>query len=158
MHSSARRTTPAQLALALGNARMEAGDPVAAERLYSEAVKQDPGLSMLYSALGASQHLQKKFVAASGSYRKALELDPRDLSAQVGLAGIAFEQGHHHEAIELFERTLQQAPDEPVALWGLARSYEATNDSRTDGIFKKYLTVAPQSSRTEYARRRLAGR
>ncbi|RQP25543.1 tetratricopeptide repeat protein [Piscinibacter terrae] len=160
MHSSttAGKGTPAELALSLGNACMERGDPVAAEELYRAALVQDPGLSILHSALGASLHLQKKFSEAGASYRRALELDATNLSAQVGVAGIASETGHHDEAVTLFQKALQQAPDEPVALWGLAVNYQLLHDPRAAETFRRYLVVAPPSDKTEYAKRQLAVR
>jgi len=147
----------AKLELLRGNERLSADDPVGAERHYRKAVALDPRSSGLFSSVGVSLHLQWRFTEAQENYHKALELDARNDSAHVGLAGISYHEGNHAAAITRLESVLARDPSNMSAQWGLAISYKAArNVPAAREAFMKFLDMDADPERAGTAKRYLS--
>lgn len=62
---------------------------------------------------------------AAGKFEAALEIEPTNSYALVGLGDIARKQGRQHDAVDRYERCLEHDPDNAFALFGLADSYRS---------------------------------
>lgn len=89
---------------------LQSGDPGAVRALLVEADSRgvaDPGLSVLRGAIEASQG---DGAAAERAFRRALELDPGQERAYLGLARLAQRAGDSALAAERYRRALEVAP------------------------------------------------
>lgn len=88
----------------------------AAELLLREIDATDGAISKaeLFAELGTMwrRHLEKP-TEAKDAFRKALELDPTNVRAAGGLAGMAFDQGDYEESVKYYEPLLSRTADLP---------------------------------------------
>jgi tetratricopeptide (TPR) repeat protein len=104
---------------------------------FDEALSLDPGNPVIHRNLGDLQFAvfsktkePQAYEKALEHYRKALEINPRDPSAQNGL-GYAYLAGKNpKEAIGFFVKALEIYPDYPSALYNLGLAYYKTRDFR----------------------------
>ncbi len=68
---------------------------------------------------------QGEYGEAVERFEKALEIEPRNCYALVGLGDISRKQGRAKDAVKYYERCLRDDPDNAFALFGLADSYRA---------------------------------
>jgi WD40 repeat protein/tetratricopeptide (TPR) repeat protein len=77
---------------------------------------------------------------ALNSYRSALEVDPQNLTAQIGIASIFFEQRNLPQAAEEYEKALEIDPEDIAARSGLCQTHLALGDqSRAEGQIEAAL-------------------
>jgi superkiller protein 3 len=81
-------------------------------------------LAMYYSNLGTIQATRSKLEDAMGQFRKALELNSRDVLALFNLGRAMYDREQYMEAMPLYERLVEVTPDDPIAWFQLARVYE----------------------------------
>ncbi len=81
-------------------------------------------LAMYYANLGTIQATQGKLDEAMGQYRKALEINPRDVLALFNLGRALYDRDQYLEAMPLYERLVEVTPDDPIAWFQLGRVYE----------------------------------
>ncbi len=86
----------------------------AAETL-AEAVKREPRNAALYHRLATEMGRGGLLVESEAAFRKALELDPKFLSARVDLGVALAQQRRYADAIVEFEAALRQQPNHPTA-------------------------------------------
>lgn len=82
------------LAVALINGLREAEDFPAARIESSRALARWPGSSEVWRAAGELHAAERAFGDAASAFRRAIELDPRDEEAHIGLVGALQEQGN----------------------------------------------------------------
>ncbi len=99
----AARLEPANLAplVNLANIHLITGDAPRALDAAEKLLRRDPRTSEHHRLLGAARRLAQEPEAALASFRRARELDPRNLRAWVNAAGVLDETGRNAEAIEL---------------------------------------------------------
>ena len=98
----------------------------------SPTAKANRNLELVYYALGEIYAQRNDPPAAIENYRAALEIDPGDADAQLGL-GHAFEKlAQHDDAITAFNTAVRYVPDFREAYEGLLACYQALN--RADGV------------------------
>jgi superkiller protein 3 len=81
-------------------------------------------LAMYYSNLGTIQATRSKLEDAMGQFKKALELNARDVLALFNLGRAMYDRDQYMEAMPLYERLIEVTPDDPIAWFQLARVYE----------------------------------
>lgn len=77
--------------------------PRLAETAAQQAVQADEASSTAWTALGLAQYRLRRRGEAERSFRRALELDPKDLQAQAAMATLLQEQGKDAQAEVLAE-------------------------------------------------------
>jgi Tfp pilus assembly protein PilF len=80
---------------------LRGGDLDESRELISRAVKQSPNSANFLDTLGRVQARQGDHPAAVESFKKALALEPNNLEAMIGLAGVLSESGKRAEAAAL---------------------------------------------------------
>jgi len=127
--------TAAENLAALARAQARAGDPAARETA-SRAVTAGPGVSAAHLAQGDALReawLRKESEAA---YRRALELEPRSLTAQTGLALALAAQGKAGPALEAARAAAQADPTsaEAQAAVGLVQLAQDPLDKASEAV------------------------
>lgn len=87
-------------------------------------VQMNQSLAMYYSNLGTIQATRSKLEEAMGQFKKALELNSRDVLALFNLGRAMYDRDQYMEAMPLYERLVEVTPDDPIAWFQLARVYE----------------------------------
>jgi serine/threonine protein kinase len=86
--------------------------------------------------------------AASASFKKALELDPRNVEAVTGLGEVALQQGLYKDALVQLKKAAKLAPKSARVHTLLGEAYlNSGNSSLAAASFKKALQLDPDSSR-----------
>ncbi len=80
--------------------------------LLQEGLARSPDFASGHVVAGWVHQARGEEGAAESSFRRVLELDPLNVAALRGLAGILEERGELDEALELWRRLLDQEPDD----------------------------------------------
>ena len=96
----------------------------AIEMAESLRTQMAQSLAMYYANLGTIKATQGKLDEAMGQYKKALEINPRDVLALFNLGRAHFDRDEYLEAMPLYERLVNVTPDDPIAWFQLGRVYE----------------------------------
>ncbi len=75
-----------------------------------------------------------------------LKKNPEDTGMQLALGSAYLSSGANAEAIEIYERLQQSAPDNPIVLNNLAWLYLERGDSRAEALARKAHELAPDSA------------
>jgi len=105
---------------ALGLCLLRMERPAEALVQFEALLALDPTLSFAYASRGAALLALGLLAAAEGSYRQALERDPKQGVAMAGLAHIAARRGQHAEARRWSQQALGILPGFPDAVMSLA--------------------------------------
>ena len=94
--------------------RIKASEILAVNVLV-QAGAAEPNSLRVHVLLGDAYRGRQMFKEAEAEYRKAIQLDPRDLAANLGLAATHQEAGRPDEAFPEVKTVLQLAPHDPAA-------------------------------------------
>ena len=119
--------------MALGDLAREDGRWSDAARCYQEALARDPEAADIHVQLGFMQVELDQRREGEQSFLRALEEDPREFSAYLGLAEIRRQEGRAEDQARMVQEAMALAPDDPdvwnakgVALETQGRLEEAT--------------------------------
>ena len=91
--------------------------------LLHQCVELNPGLAKAWSRLGQFLLLEKQFEESRAAFLAALEADPQDVAARVGLASALYAEGKTAEALNEYQRSLAAGRISPDLLAGMATAY-----------------------------------
>lgn len=102
---------------------MALGEQDAAEDAFARFQQVFPGeedvaQARLFAGEGEQHKRQGDYKAALESYRKALEIAPRNVDIWNGVAGVHFQFGNPGAALDAFENAIAANPDDPAARRG----------------------------------------
>lgn len=103
-----------QLLDALGRAQSANGEHNQAQASFTRMQSLQPQSAAPYLRMASASLIAGDRAAADQSLRKALELDPRSLEAQQGLASLAMENKKPDEALAISRNLQKQRPKEQV--------------------------------------------
>jgi tetratricopeptide (TPR) repeat protein len=105
-----------------------------------EEVRLDSGSGQLYQAQG-------KFPQAEDSYKKAIELQPQNSDAYVGLGQLYEAQDKFSQAEDSYKKAIELKLRNNGAYVGLGRLYEAQGKfSQAEDSYKKAIESTPQNN------------
>jgi Flp pilus assembly protein TadD len=90
---------------------LERGDAEAALELYGRVASDDPENAEALTGRGLCYLDLENFAPAEASFAAALQIDPGEAEALLGLAETYRSQGRKSEAVSHYERYLAQHPD-----------------------------------------------
>ena len=136
----------------LGEEKMSSGDYRGAEQQFLIS-SQIETTESAFSQLGAARVLQRKYSMAEMAYRRALEIHPGFPPALDGLGKMLYDNHQYKNAIDRFLLAYKGDPTDPVAIWGLATSYDANGDvADARKYFTLYLKSEHLPNTAAYAR------
>jgi len=126
----------------LANKDLANGRYKAAAKLADEALAENPNNADAYAILAASAWRAGDFEGSNQAFRKALEIDPKNYGAVLGLARNLQAEGKHLEAAKLQDTVLAGDPEQLdprlVKLWSYYALCDAENAIKTmDEIFPR---------------------
>jgi predicted Zn-dependent protease len=104
---------------------------------YQQLLGKDPNSPQLYRRIGEISGLMGDRDTAIHSFRKAAELDPKDLRSMIELGSLLLSGGKKQEALDVFRKCLALSPDQPAILNNVAYLIADTN-----GDYKEALDLA----------------
>ena len=93
-----------------------------------------PDFSGGYVNLAVALRKAGKIEEAVEAYRKAIELDKKEMNAYLNLANLLREEGRLQEALGVYRSALSFSPDEPKALCGVGVIF--LSQGKTDEAIK----------------------
>jgi serine/threonine protein kinase/tetratricopeptide (TPR) repeat protein len=109
--------------------------------LFEQALALDPRYASAWANLGITYSMQGQFLSlpalllkATAALERALEIDPQNLLALAGLAGVRLAEGRSDEAIGLATRAVDLDPTNLPARSTLARAFWIGKGLIDDGI------------------------
>jgi Tetratricopeptide repeat len=106
------------------------------------------GKAGFFAQLGSSQLANGDTTGAASNFKKALELDPKNASAMIGMGDIALRQGLFGDAIAHLRRAAKFAPRNAKVFVLLGEAYlNSGNNNEAANQFKKALQLDPDNSR-----------
>ena len=106
------------------------------------------GKAGFFAQLGSSQLANGDTTGAASNFKKALELDPKNASAMIGMGDIALRQGLFGDAIAHLRKAAKFAPRNAKVFVLLGEAYlNSGNNNEAANNFKKALQLDPDNSR-----------
>lgn len=105
--------------------RAQAGDFVAAEKLFAQVAQARPNSGQLQNLLGQARLKLGRFAEAREPLQRAAQFMPRDVAAQVNLAGCLSVLGDHAAALDALERAARLKPGDAIIAHNRGRALEA---------------------------------
>ena len=109
--------------------------------LFEQALALDPRYASAWANLGITYSMQGQFLSlpalllkATAALERALEIDPQNVFALAGLAGVRLAEGRNDEAIGLATRAVDLDPTNLAARGTLARAFSIGKGLLDDGI------------------------
>ena len=136
------------LAIEALQVRNDAGDADEALRLCTRGLARFPRSPRLLAWRGFALREQGALPEARRSLDAALALSPNDLVSRGLLADVMRREGHHKDALRLFDQVLSQAPFDEEAVLGKSRTLAAMDDVRGAlEVVRTAAAAAPQVAR-----------
>ena len=108
--------------LALANIEYRAGRWTDAANDYQKLIDKNPKSAELYTRLGECKRMSSDFSGGVAAFKKAQELDPKDVMPVLQLGLLYDTDNRGDDARKCYEEVLKMQPDNPVALNNLAYS------------------------------------
>jgi tetratricopeptide (TPR) repeat protein/O-antigen ligase len=122
--------------------------------LWEQAVARDPGNFQIHFGYGESLDSVGAWIPAQGEYRKALELNPRDIGLRLRLADKYMRNGLSEQAMTLWQEVTRTRPTNIEARIRLAGAYEKLGRRKEAEL--EYDQILRLESGNEIARQALA--
>jgi Flp pilus assembly protein TadD len=121
-------------------------DPAASVAPLSKAAALLPAQSRPQFLLGVALERSGNISSAASSFENASLLDPRDFDTLLHLGDVYLALNRGANAETKFRGALEIQPQEPRALFGLARSLDAQKKPEAAAAYREYLVVRPDDS------------
>lgn len=121
-----------------------------AEKLFQQAVAQNPTNANAFNGLGWSQFNQGMTLNAKEAFEKCLALEPDHAAALNGLGWIAKNQGQTNEALNYWQKAVKTSPNATAALNGLTQTYmELKQYDEAVKYYQMWLKVEPTNQQAK---------
>ncbi|HEY4911973.1 MAG TPA: tetratricopeptide repeat protein [Methylomirabilota bacterium] len=133
----------AEAYVGLGDAKAAKGDVDGAIGAYQKALIHNPLSGKVYASLGKIYYSEKSLYYESvQAYRKAVDLDPVNTDARMGLAEVYEDKGLYPEAIGEYKKVVELDPRNTGALYNLALVYEKVDPKESITLWERYIQLA----------------
>jgi hypothetical protein len=136
------------LALVLGSVTLQRNAVwVNAVTLWSDVVEKSPGKYRPHLNLGESFDATKVYDKAEREFRRAIEIDPKSISARTSLATVLQKAGRARDAEAEYRVVLRLVPDHVPAIFNLAELlWSGGRRDEAAALYQRYLELAPAAS------------
>jgi tetratricopeptide (TPR) repeat protein/TolB-like protein len=133
----------AEAYVGLGDAKASKGDVNGAIGAYQKALVHNPLSAKVHASLGKIYYAEKGLYYESvQAYKKAVDLDPTNTEARMGLAEVYEDKGLYPEAIGEYRKVVELDPKNTGALYNLALVYERTDPREAITLWERYIQLA----------------
>jgi superkiller protein 3 len=133
----------AEAYVGLGDAKAAKGNVDGAIGAYQKALIHNPLSGKVYASLGKIYYSEKNLYYESvQAYKKAVDLDPVNTEARMGLAEVYEDKGLYPEAIAEYKKVVELDPRNTGALYNLAVVYEKVDPKESIALWERYIQLA----------------
>jgi tetratricopeptide (TPR) repeat protein len=133
----------AEAYVGLGDAKAAKGDVNGAINAYQKALVHNPLSGKVYASLGKIYYSEKSLYYESvQAYKKAVDLDPVNTEARMGLAEVYEDKGLYPEAIGEYKKVVELDSRNTGALYNLALVYEKVDPKESISLWERYIQLA----------------
>jgi len=133
----------AEAYVGLGDAKAAKGDVDGAIGAYQKALVHNPLSGKVYASLGKIYYSEKSLYYESvQAYKKAVDLEPVNTEARMGLAEVYEDKGLYPEAIGEYRKVVELDPKNTGALYNLALVYEKVDPKESITLWERYIQLA----------------
>jgi tetratricopeptide (TPR) repeat protein/TolB-like protein len=133
----------AEAYVGLGDAKAAKGDVDGAIAAYQKALVHNPLSGKVYASLGKIYYSEKNLYYESvQAYKKAVDLDPVNVEARMGLAEVYEDKGLYPEAIGEYKKVVELDSRNSGALYNLALVYEKVDPKESILLWERYIQLA----------------
>jgi len=127
----------------LGDAKAAKGDVDGAIAAYQKALMHNPLSGKVFASLGKIYYSEKGLYYESvQAYKKAVDLDPINTEARMGLAEVYEDKGLYQEAIGEYRKVVELDAKNSGALYNLALVYERVDAKEAIALWERYIELA----------------
>lgn len=140
-------------ALESGQRAFRVQDWLAAERYFSQALREQPSNAQVHKWLGMTYAAQQKYVLAEAPFRRGCELDARDPDTCYYYGRTLFVLGRIELSLGAFEKARQTGARLGRVYLGLALSHEKLDHGEeAERYFQQALAAGERQAAVDYAR------
>jgi len=142
----------AEAFVGLGDAKAAKGDVDGAISAYQKALVHNPLSGKVFASLGKIYYSEKGLYYESvQAYKKAVDLDPINTEARMGLAEVYEDKGLYQEAIGEYRKVVDLDAKNSGALYNLASVYERVDPKEAIALWERYIELAgPQPTEKDW--------
>ncbi len=144
--SGAAAAATGTMAWAIHSASAAAPESEARTAAAENSADQKPENVDVLLQAGILQQQNRDSKGAVQTYRRVLELDPRNKFAWYNLGVIAHEDGRTDEALSAYEKSLKIDPSFESALFNEAILLKSSDPDRAMGLLERTLGIDPQAN------------
>jgi tetratricopeptide (TPR) repeat protein len=124
---------------------LKQGDLPQAERLYEQAVAQDPGHIGAHEGLATAAFISQKYPRAIELFRRVLQLDPRRAQPLVNIGAIHNRQGEYLQATKILRQALSKDRKCAEAYYNLGIAHKGLNQlSMAVSAYREAIRLSPE--------------
>jgi len=112
-----------------GDLRFSLGNYQEASKLYEIGKKIAPDNDEVYQKLAFAYQKIKKSENAKKAFEKALELNPANVAAHIGMGDLNSEEQRYDQAIDHYLKAKELAPQNKQAVMKVGKTYSAKNEN-----------------------------
>lgn len=143
---------PIQLARSLATALYKSDESEAALAIYKQVVASPEAKSWDYSNLGVLLSLLNRNEEAENAYRKAIEMDPKNIKARNSLGYWLAKMGNHKEAETTFRKSVEADKKNSDAWYNLGSLlYDIGNHTEAESAYRKAIEADPKDAENHNA-------
>ncbi len=126
--------------------------------MLQDVVRKDPGNLKARIDLGNDLMDSQRYDEAIAAYRKALDIDTRDVDVRVDMGTCYRRIGKPDTAVNEFRKALEINPNHQMALrnLGIVLEYDMKDKKGAIQAFERYLKTAPNAREARQAEREVA--
>jgi tetratricopeptide (TPR) repeat protein len=128
------------------NCARKRGDHAAALRYYTAAAAQNPAHAGIQMERATDLKALNRYNEAAAAYAQALEIEPKNIQAHLGLGECARASGDRAAALTIYQTAAAAAPENPWPLAEIAAEQIAANNwESAEATYLKCLLLAPDN-------------
>jgi tetratricopeptide (TPR) repeat protein len=130
----------------LADLLMKLGDPAAAERVLSAGLANCPNSPGLHLQQGERLSAAGRYPEAIREFEQTIRLRPQEAGGYISLAGVYFKLDRVDEGVAELRKSLQNEPENPVALSTLALHAISVGDEAGAREWLRHIQLQPRIS------------
>ncbi|MDR3427347.1 tetratricopeptide repeat protein [Silvimonas sp.] len=134
-----------------GNRQMQAGELLAAQNSFEQALELAPDMAEALANLALLQERAGDIAAALGSYRRALHLQPANTHIYLNLSGLLIKQKQFDHAELACRQALALDPASPTLLSNLGMLLACVKrEAEAEGCYRQALAIDPGYAKARF--------
>ena len=134
-----------------GDSLLRRGDNLGGMAKYRAAIQLDPMLGRAHRSCGVAAIQLARFDEAERYFSQALDLDPSDTKALIGIGSVLWERGEREKAFANYIAAAEKNPQDPASILYLVHSaYALDRLNDLEHALRRFLLSDPNNTQIQY--------